>query len=129
MTTDLWMLVGACGLDWALIMTAAVPRLLGRGGLRWGLGNRDEAAPVGAWVKRADRAHHNLQENLILFAALVLVVHVAGKTSDLSTLGTEVFFGARLAHALIYVAGIPVLRTLAWLTSLVGLAMLVAALV
>lgn len=122
------MLVASCGLYWLLIMTPATPPLLGKGGLKWGVGNRDQVPERPAWIQRSERALNNMQENLIIFAALVLVVHVAGKASPTSALGAEIFFGARLAHAVIYIAGIPVLRTISWTISLVGMGMLVAAL-
>jgi len=60
-------------------------------------------------------------ESLVLFAALVLTAVVAQKTNSTTALGAELFFWARLAHALIYVAGIPWVRTAVWGVSVVGL--------
>ena len=73
------------------------------------------------WAGRAARAHHNMLENLVLFAALVLVAVAAGKTNSTTLLGAQIFVWARLAYALIYLAGIPFLRTAAWLVSIIGL--------
>jgi len=84
-------------------------------------GNREGLAPCTGWAGRAARAHHNMLESLVLFAALVLIAVLAGKTNSATLLGAQLFFWGRLAHALIYVAGIPWLRTLAWLVSVVGL--------
>ena len=39
----------------------------------------------------------------------------------MTLLGAELFFWGRLAHWLIYIAGIPWLRTLAWLVSVLGM--------
>ena len=84
-------------------------------------GNREDVPAMPGWAGRAQRAHRNMLENLVLFAALVLVAHVAGKTNATVVLGAQIFFWARLAYALIYVAGIPWLRTAAWGVSAVGM--------
>ena len=85
-------------------------------------GNRDTFVPEGI-AGRASRAHRNMLENLPLFAALVLIVHVAGLSSDTSVLGAQIFVIARLAFAIIYIIGIPWIRTAAFLISVVGLVM------
>jgi uncharacterized MAPEG superfamily protein len=92
-------------------------------------GNREGMAPLAGWVGRADRAHHNMLENLVLFAALVLIAVVAGKANSSTLLGAQVFFWARLVYALVYLAGIPWLRTLTWFASMVGLAIIFCQLV
>ena len=63
------------------------------------------------WAKRCYRAHMNLVENLAPFAALVLVLNVSGKADAATVTACAVFFLARVVHALIYVAGIPYVRT------------------
>jgi uncharacterized MAPEG superfamily protein len=87
-------------------------------------GNREALAPCTGWAGRAARAHHNMLENLVLFAALVLVAVAAGRTNGMTLLGAQLFFWARLAYAVVYVAGIAWLRTALWLVSVVGLALL-----
>jgi uncharacterized MAPEG superfamily protein len=73
---------------------------------------------------RADRAHHNMLENLVLFAALILVSVVTNKTNEMTLLGAQLFFWARVAYAAIYLAGIPWLRTASWLVSIAGLVLI-----
>jgi uncharacterized MAPEG superfamily protein len=120
MTTDLWMLV------WSGLLCVLLPTvyLVGRssqpGGLAWGFGNRDVALAVPAWVRRAERAHINLVENLAPFAILVLVAHVAGKANATTAMGATLFFWGRVAHAVVYVAGIPYLRTAAFFVGTIG---------
>ena len=92
-------------------------------------GNRDGLPPVTGWAGRAQRAHHNMLENLVLFAALVLVAVVTNKTNATTLLGAQLFFWARLAYAGVYLAGIPWLRTALWLISVVGLILIFAQLV
>jgi len=87
-------------------------------------GNREGLPEIKGWGGRAVRAHRNMIENLVLFAALVLVAVAAGKTNDMTLLGAQIFFWARLAYALVYVAGIPWLRTGVWAVSVAGLAMI-----
>ena len=87
-------------------------------------GNREGLAPCTGWAGRAARAHHNMLENLVLFAALVLAAVVAGRTNGTTLLGAQLFFWARLVYAVVYLAGIPYLRTAVWLVSVVGLALI-----
>jgi uncharacterized MAPEG superfamily protein len=44
-------------------------------------------------------------------------------------LGAEVFFWSRVLYLPVYYAGIAYLRTLVWLASVIGLAMMISALV
>ena len=87
-------------------------------------GNREGLPPYTGWAGRAYRAHHNMLENLVLFAALVVVAVLSNKTNSTTLLGAQLFFWARLAYALVYLAGIPWLRTLVWFASVVGLALI-----
>jgi uncharacterized MAPEG superfamily protein len=84
-------------------------------------GNRDSLPELTGIAGRAKRAHLNMIENLVLFTALVLIAAVAGKANAATAMGAAVFFWARLAHAIIYLIGIPWLRTLAWAVSVIGM--------
>ena len=126
MTIELWILIASAGLTWLLIMVAATPGLLADP--MWAAGNRDTPAKQPAWADRADRAAQNMKENLPLFAILVLVLHVSGSSDWLSTLGAEIFLGARLVHALVYMVGIAWVRTGIWGVSIVGMGMMAASL-
>ena len=87
-------------------------------------GNREGLAPCTGWAGRAARAHHNMLESLVLFAALVLIAAVGGKTNAMTLLGAQLFFWARLAYAVVYLAGIPWARTAVWFVSVIGLALI-----
>jgi uncharacterized MAPEG superfamily protein len=71
-------------------------------------------APLSAWADRSMAAHRNAVENLVVFAPLALAVHIMNMGSALTGWACAVFFFARLVHYLVYAAGIPVLRTLAF---------------
>ena len=91
------------------------------GGFVWGLGNRDQPFEgLPAWAGRARRAHANLVENLVVFAALVLVAVAAGKTNAWTALGAQLFFWGRIAHLATYIAGLVPWRTLAFSVAIAG---------
>ncbi len=73
-------------------------------------------APTAYWAWRAKRAHMNAIENLAVFAPLVLVAAVAGIGTPATIVAAKVYSAARLAHYIVYAAGISVLRTLLFLT-------------
>ena len=82
--------------------------------------------PGGQGVRRA---HRNMLESLVLFAIVVFAAHIAGIHNAMTLLGAQLFFWGRLAHAAIYIAGIPWLRTGAWGVSIAGLVLIFAQLI
>jgi uncharacterized MAPEG superfamily protein len=88
------------------------------------MGNREGQAEFTGWVGRAHRAHRNMLENLVLFAALVLVAHAAGVSNAMTVLGAQLFLWGRAAYAVIYIVGIPYLRTAAWTVAVAGLVLI-----
>lgn len=123
MKPELALLVWAVLLTFVQMLVAVMGATL-QVGLPTLAGNREGLAPCTGWAGRAARAHHNMLENLVLFAALVLVAVAAGRTNSTTLLGAQIFFWARLAYALVYLAGIPWLRTVLWTISVVGLALI-----
>jgi len=127
-TTELAMLVwtvALCGILW-------VPYILARM-MVWGLvdtvGYPDNPPPLPGWAQRAQRTHLNLVENLAVFAPLVLIVHVTGTANEVTAFAASLFFWARIAHAVIFIARIPWLRTLAFLAGFAALVILFVELV
>jgi len=90
------------------------------------VGNRETPVEGRGWAGRAQRAHRNLLESLLPFAALVLVAHAAGISNATTVLGAQLFFFARVVYLFVYVAGIPWLRTIVWTAGLVGLLMILS---
>jgi uncharacterized MAPEG superfamily protein len=84
-------------------------------------GNRESMPELTSLAGRAQRAHRNMLENLVLFAVLVLMAQLAGRTNALTQVGAMLFFWGRVAYAVIYLAGLPWLRTGAWAVSILGL--------
>ncbi len=123
MTIDLTMLAWSA----ALCLVLALPYTIGLNktfGLPILVGNRENFPTVEGWIGRAKRAHMNMLENIAPFAALVLIAHVAGKADASTALGAQLFFWARLVHAVVYIAGLPWIRTAAYGVSLVGMVMI-----
>ncbi|WGH78108.1 MAPEG family protein [Jannaschia ovalis] len=75
---------------------------------------RRKGDEVGAadWAQRAQWAHRNAVENLVVFAPLALGVALTGAGTALTALAAAAYFWLRLAHFVVYTAGIPVVRTL-----------------
>jgi uncharacterized MAPEG superfamily protein len=96
-----------------------VPYVLARmttHGVMRAIGNPGPGYPVDSpWVDRARRAHLNAIENLAVFAPLVLVAAIVQVSTRATMLAAPIYVAARLAHYVIYTAGIPVVRTLAFL--------------
>ena len=66
------------------------------------------------WAVRADKAHKNAVENLVLFAPLVLMIEATHMANAATATACMIYFAARLAHYVIYVLGIPLIRTVAF---------------
>ncbi len=119
MTTDLTMLVWSAVLCILLFM----PYVLARVAV-WGIpdtvGYPENPPALPRWAARSWRAHINMAENLAPFAALVLVAHVASLANETTALGATIFFWARLVHAIVFIAGLPWVRTLAFVVSIIG---------
>jgi uncharacterized MAPEG superfamily protein len=71
------------------------------------------------WVQRAHRAHMNMVETMPAFIAVVFAASQLASESELSDMGlwAAVFFFARVAYSVIYITGIPFLRTPSYLVS------------
>lgn len=103
-----------------VIMTGLmwVPYILDRVQVRGLSGAMDNPwpgqAPHSAWAERMMKAHTNAVENLVIFATLVLIVDSIGISNSVTVGAGIVYFFARLAHFIVYSAGIPVARTAAF---------------
>jgi uncharacterized MAPEG superfamily protein len=93
-------------------------------GLPAAAGNRANLPVLDGWAGRAGRAHRNMLESLVLFTALVFAGQALGKFNAMTALGAEIFFWSRVAYAVVYLIGIPWLRTLIWTVAVVGLALI-----
>lgn len=125
MPTDLRLLAYAAILSWLQIMLAGALR--SRGDLAVSFGNRDKLAEPTPMAARAERAARNMLENMVVFTALLLAAQGAGHDHhDRVVLGARIFFWARLAYAVVYVAGITYVRTALWAVGVTGMGLIVS---
>lgn len=123
MTTELHVLAWACVLAIVHIW-AAIRAKTRQYGSKWNVGARDEdLPPLGALASRLARAQANYLETFPLMAAAVLIVSVAGLESRWTALGALIWLAARIVYLPLYAFGVPVLRTLVYTLSLIGLFM------
>jgi uncharacterized MAPEG superfamily protein len=121
-------------LVWSVLLTFVQMLVaVGTASLQVGLpalvGNREGLPVLTGWAGRAQRAHRNMLESLVLFAVVVLVAAVTDKTNSITLLGAQLYFWARLGYAVVYFVGIPWVRTLVWLVSVIGIAMIILQLI
>lgn len=104
-----------------------VPYILDRvnvRGLLEAVGYPENPKPQSAWAQRLMRAHANAVENLVIFAALVLVAHAVGVTNTAIAGASIAYFWARVVHAIAYTLGVPWVRTIAFTVGFVAQAVI-----
>jgi uncharacterized MAPEG superfamily protein len=131
MTMTLYLVIYMAIVTWLTYLVASLVRAKGwtPSGMQIALGNRDNLPEATPLAGRAERTARNTLENFVLFAAIALVAHVSGRAGARVDKGAEIFFCARLVFIPVYYAGIVYLRTAVWLVSIIGLAMMIAAIV
>jgi uncharacterized MAPEG superfamily protein len=126
MTIELTMLIYAAALLLVLILIQAVAGVLAQG-LMPLAGPRDNLPPPGVFQGRAKRTVDNHREGLTVFAPLVLAISLAHISNHWTVLGAELFFYSRVAHAVVYLAGVPAIRPAVWSVGLIGTLMILFA--
>ncbi|WP_343313003.1 MAPEG family protein [Brucella sp. BE17] len=99
-------------------------------GSKWNAGPRDEGRkPTGPLAGRAERASNNFRETYPAFVALALALVLKGDAQGFGLYGAWLWFACRIVYIPLYLAGIPYIRSVVWLGSLLGIALMFAALV
>lgn len=115
MSSELFWLTATAVMTGLMWLPYTVDRVLVRG-VKATLDNPSpDAKPQSAWALRLYFAHTNAVENLVVFAILVIVLQFLEISDRATMIACALYFWARLAHAIIYALGLPVLRTLAFL--------------
>ncbi len=119
MTTELSYLMLTAILTGVLWIPAVLGQVASRGMLTPDDYVTLPTSPLKDWAIRANRAHINAVENFAQFAAVVIVAHLLGYNTGLTAACAAIFFWARLAHAVIFIAGVKQLmaRTLLFTVS------------
>lgn len=93
-------------------------------GRKWNVSARDEVLPPPTPLTgRTLRAQANFEETFPIAIVALLGVVLANRTSATTALGGWIWLGARIAYLPLYAAGVPVIRTIVFVISMVGLAM------
>ncbi len=121
MTAELTVLAWGCIL--ALVHIFVAVRFKTRQyGTKWNVGARDEELPPPQpIVGRLARAQANFFETFPIFAAAALIVAAAGLGDRWTSAGAWLWLGARIVYLPLYAMGVPVVRTIAFLASVIGI--------
>jgi uncharacterized MAPEG superfamily protein len=106
-------------LTWVTLLTALLwlPYILDRlivRGVPDTVGYPANPKPQSPWAQRLRAAHGNAVENLVVFAALVLVANALGISNGTIAAAALVYFWARVVHVIAYTLAWPWVRTLAF---------------
>lgn len=129
MSTELTMLAWTVVLGFIQIIAAAQFSTMERG-LAYNAGPRDAPPePLAGIAGRVERASRNLLETFPFAAAAILIAAAASRSNGLTVSGAQLYFWARLVYVPLYVFGVPFVRSLVWLASVVGIFLVLAGLV
>ena len=120
LTTELyWLTVTTLmtGLMWAPYI---INRIIEQGMGRAIWDPQGETKTQVAWAERMARAHKNAVENLIIFAPLVLTLHLTDLNDELTAFACMLYFFSRLTHYVVFSFGVPVIRVISFMVSVVA---------
>ena len=120
MSVELSMLVYST-LLFLVIILAQAAFAISQNGLLAQAGSRDSLPEPSMLRQRLQRLTANMQENLVMFAIVVLVAQAAGVSNSTTAMAASLFFYARVAHAVIYAFGWPMIRPLFYFVGLYGI--------
>ncbi len=120
MTTDLTYLAYTAMLTGTLWIPYVIAQVVTNGFLAPANYVDPTPRPLPVWGKRADRALMNSVEVFGPFAALVLAAHVGGKANATTAFWSMFFFWSRALHAVVYLLGLPYIRTVAFTAGFVA---------
>ncbi|MDB5874344.1 MAG: hypothetical protein JWQ07_3786 [Ramlibacter sp.] len=121
MKTELFYLLLTAILTGVLWIPVVIGYVVSRGPLTPDNYRTAPTVPLPDWVNRANRAHVNAVENFAQFAAVVLIAQAAGISTPITVICAQVYFYARLVHAVVHISGFGLfmartaLFTIAWI--------------
>ncbi|OCP01692.1 MULTISPECIES: MAPEG family protein [unclassified Ensifer] len=91
-------------------------------GLAWSLSSREAAMPRPTpLVGRLKRAQTNFLETFPFASSALLAVEITGRGNGMTEAGAILWLSARIAFWLAYAIGIPVLRSVLFSASIIGI--------
>lgn len=127
MSIELTMLALSVALLFVLVVIQATAGVQAQG-LTKMANARDDLGPPSVWQARTKRCVDNHREGLIMFAPLALIAAHQDISTTMTVWGAQLFFYSRVAHAVVYLAGLPQIRPLFWAIGIVGTIMMFLAL-
>jgi uncharacterized MAPEG superfamily protein len=122
MTTDLRYLAYTAILTAALWIPYVVAQVITNGFLKPANYADPTPRPLPNCGKRADRTYLNAVEAFASFAVIVIVAHLTGKANAMTAFWAMFFFWMRVVHAIVYLTGIPYVRTVVFTLGFVAVA-------
>ncbi len=113
MTSELTSLIWVTALTAFLWIPYTLNTIVVRG-LMDAVGYPADPKPLAEWAQKMQAAHANAVENLVVFAALVLIANAAGVSNETTVLACTVYLWSRVVHLLAYTFAIPWVRTLSF---------------
>ena len=113
MTSELMSLICVTALT-AILWVPYTLNTIAVRGLMDAVGYPADPKPLAGWAQKMKAAHANAVENLVVFAALVLIANAAGVSNETTILACTVYFWSRVVHLLAYTFAIPWVRTLSF---------------
>jgi uncharacterized MAPEG superfamily protein len=127
MSIELTMLALSVALLFVLVLIQATAGTQAQGLMKMA-NARDDLGPPSVWQARTKRCVDNHREGLILFAPLALIAAHQDISTTMTVWGAQLFFYSRVAHAVVYLAGLPYIRPLFWGIGIIGTIMMFLAL-
>jgi uncharacterized MAPEG superfamily protein len=127
MSIELTMLALSVALLFVLVIIQAAAGTQAQGAMNMA-NARDNLGPPSVWQARTKRCVDNHREGLIMFAPLVLIAAHQDISTTMTVWGAQLFFYSRVAHAVVYLTGLPYIRPLIWSVGIVGTVMMFLAL-
>jgi uncharacterized MAPEG superfamily protein len=121
MKTDLMYLAWTAMLTAALWIPYVIAQVKNNGPLKPNNYVDPTKRPLPHWGMRADRTYLNAVEVFAPFAALVIIAHLAGKANAMTAFWAACFFWLRVTHAVVYLLGVPYVRTVVFTAGFVAI--------
>ena len=122
-------------LTWSVLLGLAHILIAGQArtnelGTSWNMSARDGVQPaLSPMTNRLFRAQANFFETFPLFAAVILITATAQLYSTFSHWGAIFYVAARTIYFPLYAFGVPYLRTIVWIISLIGILLVLCPLI
>ncbi len=113
MTSELTSLIWVTALTAILWIPYTLNTIAVRG-LMVAVGYPADPKPLAGGAQTMKAAHANAVENLVVFAALVLIANAAGVSNETTVLACTFYLWSRVVHLLAYTFAIPWVRTLSF---------------